>query len=381
MSTSFLRRALCSMAVLTLLLTPCAAKASPAAPPPGASAEANALAPIEDALNRLGDAMRGGIRQWLAEFFPESPETHEKARLLIPGGQSIGVAMMCEGVLVVGTGDPGTAQSPARLAGIRSGDRITHVNGQPVVGSEAFSHMVAGGEEVSLTVCRDDDRRTVTLRPVLDQSDSEWRIGAWVRDSTAGVGTMTFIDPETGVFGALGHPIQDADTSAMLPVAEGLLYDSDIVAIQPGKAGVPGELVGKFMDETRQIGEVRRNTACGIFGQYAADYDKAAALPIAAAEEVLPGAVQILTTLDDGAPQAYDAEIVRLYDGGAANRSMLLQVTDPDLLEKTGGIVQGMSGSPIIQDGKLVGAVTHVLVNDPTRGYGIFIENMLEAAG
>lgn len=377
MSTSSLRRALCGAATLALLLCPNAAGA--------AQTDLSQPATKTGPLSRLSDALQHWLPdaheellQWLEDAADEPPD-HE-TKYLIPSGQSIGVAMMCEGVLVVGTGDPGTSQSPARLAGIRSGDWITHVNGKAVVGADAFSRMIASGGEISLTVCRDNRERTVSLQPVPDDGDGAWRIGAWVRDSTAGVGTLTFIDPETGAFGALGHAIQDADTCAMLPVAEGLLFDSRVVGIHRGKAGAPGEIVGSFMENGNAIGDIRCNTACGIFGRCAANYNAADALPIAGSGEVTTGAAQILTTLDDSGPQPYDVEIQRLYDGGSTSRSLMLQVTDPELLARTGGIVQGMSGSPILQNGKLVGAVTHVLVNDPTRGYGIFIENMLEAA-
>ena len=373
MSHRFPRRMLCGAAILSLLCAPCATGVSRQTFSP---LSGKAVAPVESALN----ALRERAGEWLDSLRSSRAEPETAAKRLIPGGDSIGVALLCEGVLVVGTSDPGTVPSPARLAGIRSGDRITHVNGESVTGADEFSAMLSGGAPVTLTVCRDDAVREVRLTPATDASGAS-RIGAWVRDSTAGVGTLTFIDPETGAFGALGHPIQDADTGALLPAAQGRIFDSDIVGILPGAAGAPGELTGEFSAAGRALGTLTRNTACGIFGQYAADYSDRCALPVAGRDEVIPGPAEILTTLDDGAPQAYEAEILRLYDSGSASRSLMLRITDPALLAATGGIVQGMSGSPIIQDGKLVGAVTHVLVNDPTRGYGIFIENMLEAAG
>ena len=370
------RRIACGAAVLALVWTPGAAGSTRQTfSVTGASPAA--LAPVESAL----EALRKRALEWLEQLRTNTlPRPDDSARYLIPGGDSIGVALMCDGVLVIGTSDPGAAPSPARMAGIRSGDRITHINGEKIVGARAFREKISG-DAVTLTVCRGEQVREVELQPVSGTADGEYRIGAWVRDSTAGIGTLTFIDPASGLCGALGHPIQDADTSALMPAAGGALYDSDIVDIRRGAAGAPGELAGKFAIGGEALGTLMHNTDCGIFGQYATPTAQRQALPVADSSEVMPGAAQILTTLDDGAPQAYDAQILRIYDGADTSRSLMLRVTDPELLEATGGIVQGMSGSPILQNGKLVGAVTHVLVNDPTRGYGIFIENMLEAAG
>ena len=234
------------------------------------------------------------------------------------------------------------------------------------------------------TVVRDGAERTLTLTPAADPRDGRARIGAWVRSSTAGVGTLTFVDPQTGAFGALGHAISDVDTGIMLPVAEGGMYESAVVEVRRSERGAPGEIVGDFLTEEKQIGCVTRNCDCGVFGDnYTGDLADALypdGLPVGARSQLHTGDAQILTTVDEYV-QAYDCEIERLEsESDAGTRSMVLHITDPALLARTGGIVQGMSGSPIIQDGKLVGAVTHVFVNDPTRGYGIFIENMLYAA-
>lgn len=300
-------------------------------------------------------------------------------KCLIPGGQNVGVALCCEGVIVVGTSDPSGAQSPARLAGIRSGDVITRVNGQPVSSADQLSELIAEAETVRLTYERDGRQREVDVTPVTDAREGVRRIGAWVRDSTAGVGTLTFIDPDTGAFGALGHAIQDVDTLTTLPVAEGAIYDSDVVGVLPGLAGAPGELMGTFYEKNRTLGEITDNTDYGIFGRYTGEYDPADALPVGDRSTIHTGAAQILTTLDESGPQPYDVQITRLYSQDQpAIRSMIIEVTDPDLLAKTGGIVQGMSGSPILQDGRIVGAVTHVFLNDPTRGYGVYIDWMLD---
>ena len=306
-------------------------------------------------------------------------------RTLIPGGKSVGIAIETDGLVVVGTSDLGQAQSPARQAGLRAGDVITAVNGTSVHSAGELASLLTAGEAVQLTAERDGAQLCVDLTPQADPRDGTVRIGAWVRSSTAGVGTLTYIDPGTGEFGALGHAIADVDTGITLPVADGGLYESEIVQINRGERGDPGEIVGDFLSDPQQIGEITQNGACGIFGTgYCADPEELLypeGLPVATRSQLHTGAAQILTTLDD-AVGAYDCEIERIEaDGNASGRSFVLHVTDPELIERTGGIVQGMSGSPIIQDGKLVGAVTHVLVNDPTRGYGIFIENMLDAVG
>lgn len=308
----------------------------------------------------------------------------DEGRLLIPGGKSVGIAIETEGIVLVGTSDLGAEASPARLAGLKGGDIITRVNGEPVGNAQELAALLKAGEAASVTVLRNDREKTVSLTPIADPRDGAARIGAWVRSSTAGVGTLSFIDPETGLFGALGHAISDVDTGVLLPVEDGGLYESRIVRVHRGERGVPGELVGDFLTDERQIGEIRQNGLTGIYGLYTAadtgDLLYPDGLPVAVSDEVHVGAAQILTTVDE-AIRAYDIQIEQVDGGGSDLRAIVLHVTDPALIEKTGGIVQGMSGSPIIQDGKIVGAVTHVLVNDPTRGYGIFIENMLDAAG
>ena len=306
-------------------------------------------------------------------------------RTLIPGGKSVGIAIETDGLVVVGTSDLGQAASPAERAGLRSGDVITAVNGVDVASSEALSAQLEPGEAAELQVERNGRTLMLTLTPAEDPRDGALRIGAWVRTSTAGVGTLTYVDPEDMRFGALGHAISDVDTGITLPVAEGALYESEIVQINPGQRGAPGEIVGDFLSRAEQIGEITTNCDRGIYGgSYSGDVSELPypeGLPVATRSQVHAGAAQILTTLDDEV-RSFDCEIERVESGdGAQTRSLTLHVTDPELIARTGGIVQGMSGSPIIQDGRFVGAVTHVLVNDPTRGYGIFIESMLDAAG
>lgn len=305
-------------------------------------------------------------------------------RYLVPGGKSLGIAIETDGLVVVGTSDLGVDASPARLAGLESGDIITEANGVALRSADDLAQVLRAGEQASLQVVNDHKMRTVQLTPASDPRDGSPRIGAWVRSSTAGVGTLTYVDPLTGEFAALGHPIADIDTGILLPVAEGEIYNSRIAQINPSKRGQPGEIVGDFLGEESAIGSVHLNSDYGVFGDsYTGSLNElpySKGLPVAERSQVRTGEAQLLTTLDDEI-RAYDCEIEHIdSDDRHDTRSMVVRITDKELLSRTGGIVQGMSGSPIVQNGKLVGAVTHVLVNDPTRGYGIFIENMLEAA-
>ena len=303
-------------------------------------------------------------------------------RMVVPGGQSIGVAINMEGVLVVGASDVGAINSPARNAGLRAGDLIQSVNGQAITDASHLSEMIASGNQSQLGILRAGRALTVDILPVQDGRDSAYRLGAWVRDSTAGVGTLSFYEPTTHAFGALGHAITDADTGSVLTVSEGGIYESDIVGVMRGKMGAPGELLGEFFDDARYLGDVSVNGPYGIYGHAEKDIQNAlypTGIPILARSEVYEGSAQILTTLDSGGIRAFDCEITKLFrQDSASQRGMTVRITDPELLNATGGIVQGMSGSPIIQDGKIAGAVTHVFINDPTQGYGMYIEWMLD---
>lgn len=299
-------------------------------------------------------------------------------RVLIPGGQVIGVAMRTRGVLVVARGE--------RANALRVGDVITAVESQPVGSSRELSALIAQADldEVTLGVQRGNREITLRTPTPKDSTDGQRRLGVWVRDSTAGVGTLSFVDPVSGVYGALGHAIIDADTGDLLEVSDGAVMHASIVGVARGQAGRAGELRGSFLKENRQIGSLETNCEFGVYGVMDALPGNALypqGLPVGLRSGVHEGEATIISTVDTAGPAEYSVEIVECYEqSGPAQKGMLLRVTDPRLLEKTGGIVQGMSGSPIIQDGKLIGAVTHVLVNDPTRGYGIFMETMLEAA-
>ena len=307
----------------------------------------------------------------------------EPQRRLVPCGQSVGVALNTQGVVMVGASDLGSTPSPVRLAGLKSGDVIQRVNGKAVESTEALSGLLEGGETVRVEYLRDGVVRQCDVTPALDRRDGKWRLGAWVRSSTAGVGTLTYYDPRSGRFGALGHPITDVDTGVLMPVGQGELYANNVVSVRPSSEGRPGELTGDFFGTEQALGSVTLNSARGIFGK--ADQAPAGGLypeglPIAPYDSVHAGRATLLTTVNGGEVEEYACEIVRLSGGGrSAERSMVVRITDPGLLSRTGGIVQGMSGSPLLQDGKLIGAITHVMVKDPTMGYAIGIEAMLEA--
>ena len=299
-------------------------------------------------------------------------------------GTPFGIKMFSDGALVVAFTDIPTrygSANPAKEAGLRLGDLIVRVNGTATQSNEELSAAItaAQGQPVQVVFIRDGEQRSLTLTPVRAE-DGSWKAGMWVRDSSAGVGTMTFVVEETGTFAGLGHSISDSDTGESIALRTGEIVPCTIVGCQKGLIGSPGELQGQFSSSIA-IGTIRANGATGVYGTLRRAIG-GTPMEIAFAQEVTTGPAEIWTTTEGDTPQAYCVEIERVrYTAGQENRNLVIRVTDPALLETTGGIVQGMSGSPILQNGKLVGAVTHVLVNDPTRGYGIFIENMLDAAG
>ena len=311
----------------------------------------------------------------------------EESRVLVPGGQAIGVALHTSGVLVVGTSDlAGGAANPAQEAGLQPGDVIRSIDGQEIENAQHLTQLVnaRGGETVEMVVQRTGREMHMRISPVRDALDGQYRLGVWVRDSTAGVGTLSFYDPESGAFGALGHAITDVDTGESLTVRDGDIMHADIVDVLKGQRGEPGELKGSFLKEGETFGSILLNNAFGIYGQS----DEALVnplypqgLPVGSRYSVHEGKASILSTVEGDTVREYEVEITRcVQQGSPAQKGMILRVTDPELLERTGGIVQGMSGSPILQDGHIIGAVTHVYVNDPTQGYGMYIEWMLEQA-
>ncbi len=304
---------------------------------------------------------------------------------LIPVGVPVGIYVETEGLLVVDVGSfesqNGTEAEPAKDI-LRAGDYITALNGQPMTDKNQFTRAVenCGGEPIRLMVRREEQAFQVALQPVKNRM-GDYRIGVWIRDNAQGVGTMTYVD-EQGNFGALGHGINDIDTSTLMNMQDGTLYRTQIVEIAKGEKGKPGEMTGMIIYSPDQIiGRIRTNTEQGIYGRCSEAFlvqNAADALPIGLKQEIKKGPAQILCTVEKE-PEYFDVEITKVHMAGDnVNRGIELKVTDPQLLAITGGIIQGMSGSPILQDGKIVGAVTHVLVNDPTRGYGIFIEEMMK---
>lgn len=303
---------------------------------------------------------------------------------LIPGGMAFGVKFFTEGVIVLGTTGVETASgvvSPAKDAGLLAGDIITRAGGVEFDSANALVELIAGsgGKSVTIAYTRNGIEQTVTVTPARDIANGVYRIGVLVRDSTAGIGTVTFIDPETLDFGGLGHGIYDSETGTLLPLGRGAVVEVDITDVVKSERNSPGELKGAFGKAL--VGELWDNCDEGVFGRLSEIPDTAyEPMPIAASGELKEGSAYILTTLAGNKIGRYDIEIEQIYKASGSTKNFLIEVTDERLLSQTGGIVQGMSGSPIIQNGMLVGAVTHVLVNDPTRGYGICIENMLSSA-
>ncbi|WP_370642259.1 SpoIVB peptidase [Virgibacillus salidurans] len=309
---------------------------------------------------------------------------------VIPGGQSIGVNLHTQGVLVVGhhqvNGQNGNL-SPGEESDIKVGDVILEINGESINEMEEVKPIVeeAGknSESLDVTIKRADETIETKLQPVLD--DNEYKIGLYIRDSAAGIGTMTFHEPESDKYGALGHVISDMDTKKPIEIHDGTIVESSVSSIEKGNNGTPGEKQARFSTEENEIGTITKNSPFGIFGELNdslnhGNYDEP--MPVALSHEVEEGPAKILTVVEDEEVEEFEVEVVSsVPQKFPATKGMVIQITDPELLDATGGIVQGMSGSPIIQNGKIIGAVTHVFVNDPTSGYGVHIEWMLEEAG
>lgn len=297
-------------------------------------------------------------------------------RTLIPGGQAVGVALKTRGVLVVSDAAKGRA--------LRAGDVILSADGKNVESTKALSEQVgtAQTDTVRLEVLRGGQTITVDAQAEPDPSDGRRKLGVWVRDSTAGVGTLTYIDPANQAHGALGHAIVDADTGRLLAAREGAILHASIVGVTKGQSGKAGELKGNFLKAGEQIGSLMENCEYGIYGvldDMPENLLYPQGLRAGARSAVHTGAASIIATVDADGPQEYGVEIVRCFaQSEPSQKGMILRVTDERLLEKTGGIVQGMSGSPILQDGRIIGAVTHVYLSDATQGYGMYIEWMLE---
>ena len=305
-----------------------------------------------------------------------------KKTLLYPGGMPFGVKFFTDGVLVVGFAEmSGSEQNPAYASGLRLRDVITKINGKSITSAQELTELVekSGGASINITYERSGKEQKTELKPFYSKEEGKYKAGVFVRDSGAGIGTVTYIIPETGAFAGLGHGICDGETGAIIPIKRGTVSDVVINGIVKGDVGAPGEIKGYF--KSGKTGTMLKNTDCGVYGMFAPCPSNIEPLEIGLKSEIQDGEAYILCTLDENSGiQKYSINISNINRNAEAGKCFTVKITDPTLLAKTGGIVQGMSGSPIIQNGKLVGAVTYVLVNDPTTGYGIFIENMLDAA-
>lgn len=309
-------------------------------------------------------------------------------KTVIPGGQSIGVLLHSEGVMVVGEAPVETRtgkKSPAKDVGIMVGDLLLKANNTRLTGEQQLQRTIdkygRQDKAINLLVKHGNETKSVIVKPVLCRETGLYRIGLFVKDSTAGVGTLTFYDPATKSYGALGHIITGYAQDGQAGLYQGKIVEATVKGLQPGKKGEPGEKLGVFKGESDIIGSIEKNTGFGIFGKL----EKALVsnpyyynpVPVALSYQVRPGAAEILTVLDDNIIKRFTVQIDQVTPG-SQNKGLIIKVTDRELIKQTGGIIQGMSGSPIMQNGMLVGAVTHVFINDPTKGYGVLAENMLQ---
>ena len=301
---------------------------------------------------------------------------------VLVSGDSFGIKLYTDGVMVVGTKDVsvnGKTVNPSKEAGISVGDIIVSINGEKVYSSDRVSEILNdnNGEAFQIKINRNGEYRDFSLVPVYVESEGCYKAGMWVRDSTAGIGTVTFYNPSSGNMAALGHPITDVDTGEIIPILDGQAVETTVSSVSKSTASETGSISCDFSN--KEIGVLNKNTRQGIYGKYSnkVDLSQFSEYEVALSQEVQKGFCQIITTVDESGPQVYSAEITRIYQNDD-EKNMIIKITDERLIEKTGGIVQGMSGTPIIQNGKLVGAITHVIVNNPLKGYGVFAQTMLE---
>ncbi len=303
-----------------------------------------------------------------------------KRRYVVPSGDVFGIKLYTKGVIVVSIDSvttPNGSVDPALEAGLKCGDIITHINNKPVLNSQQLTDAVEQfeGKGLNLKVERNGETLALNLKPAFSVNGG-YKAGIWVRDSSAGIGTVTFYDDNAGMFAGLGHGVCDVDTGKIMPLNNGEAVRAKVNGFYKSSAGNPGELCGVFSESV--IGSLRVNHDMGVYGELLQPSGKKT-VPVALESEIKLGAAQMITTIDDRGPQYYDIEIVKIYPSSDLSaRNMIIKVTDPELLEKTGGIVQGMSGSPIIQNSMLIGAVTHVFISEPQQGYAVFAQRMIE---
>ena len=303
---------------------------------------------------------------------------------VVIGGMPFGVKIYTDGVLVVGMTDVDTVTgpyNPAKSAGIKVGDVIVSIDGTPVATNEQVAGLVeqSGGKTMSFRIRRDNIEFDVRFYPARQQNDNSWKAGIWVRDSSAGIGILTFYDPARHMFAGLGHAVCDVDTGEVLPIAGGEIVPVEIYSVVKGVGGEPGELRGGFNEGT--LGSLLQNGETGVYGAMQEGKITGETITVALKQQVKTGSAKVYTTIDGCEPDWYDVRVDQVrYADASPSRNMVITITDERLLAQTGGIVQGMSGSPLVQNGKLIGAVTHVYVNDPQKGFAIFAENMLKTA-
>ncbi len=307
---------------------------------------------------------------------------------LIPIGETVGITVKSGNLRILDTtdfeGEDGNAHCPASDAGICSGDIIISINGREIASAEELEEMTdsSKGKPISVKVKRNNKEIDFSVTPIKSADEDRYRMGLWIKDSSSGIGTLTFYNEETGEFAALGHGICD-ETDVVTDIKSGNIYETEITSIAKGEKGIPGELMAIFSENGKTLGKVHKNTNRGIFGTFSEKYEiksPQCEMPVTSREEVEEGDATILSNIEGNKIEEYSVQIAKINKDENDDKCMIIKVTDERLLSKTGGIVRGMSGSPIIQNGRIVGAVTHVFVNDPTRGYGIFIENMLTEA-
>ncbi len=315
-----------------------------------------------------------------------SPSASLKDLKVHVGGVPFGVKFLTDGIVIVGLSEftsGGKTVCPAKTAGLLVGDVILKINDTVPESAGSLSELLQKTKSAPLRILyrRGTKQATATLIPVLSDAENRYATGLYVKDSGAGIGTVTFVIPKTYAFGGLGHGICDNHTGELVPMQRGSVVDVTISGVVRGLSGSPGEVKGYF--SSGKTGTLLENTHCGVYGVLAALPEKLSEdlVSLGLRDELTEGKAYIYTMLDSDRPQRYEIEISEIRHNSTDNKSFTIRVTDPALIAKTGGIIQGMSGSPIIQNGKLVGAVTHVLINDPTMGYGIFIENMLSEMG
>lgn len=296
---------------------------------------------------------------------------------IIVGGENIGIKLNSKGILIVGVYKVNDSY-PATDAGLKAGDMITTINDAKVNTIEEMANKVNEGKEglIKVGYLRDGKEKQATLKLYKDENDV-YKTGLYVKDSVTGIGTLTFIDPETKIFGALGHEIQDQSNGKVLEIKDGTIFDSKVTGVKPSSDGVPGEKKAEY-DATKTTGEVSENTTQGIFGTYTRQLPNKKTYTVAKPKDIKLGKAKILTVLNDTNIKEYEINITEINETKQKNKNFVFEITDKNLLDKTNGIIQGMSGSPIIQGDYVIGAVTHVVVDNPHKGYGIFITNMLE---